>query len=282
MSDKWLVVMLFGSIALFAGSATEHRASKPTSIKPLQTLVKHRHAPEFTPVAIEPLPDYTPAIFKSDNSQSKAAWAASQLYVRHKGELVFGRAGDEEIRTRLKDLLAGKRVPTIVYMPGCSLPRWTGPSHFWRRVTRSGFAVIGIDGFARSDWRQLCEDESLMTQAINQQIQYVIRQLKHFQWVDHNNLFLMGYSETGSAVSAYLGAGFNGIIVVAASCRAYLLQPVVPLLAVASERDSALDNTKDYCNYASERVLIDSVVHGVLVFTDAQHAVHRFLRRHLI
>jgi hypothetical protein len=282
MSDKWLIVVLFGSIVLFALLTENQRVPEINSAEKVKTLAEQDPAPRFSPVSIEPLPDQRPAIIDADGSELTAAWAASQVYVRHSGELVFGRGGDEQVRARLERLLAGKRLPTIVYLPGCSLPRWPGPSHFWRQVTRSGFAVIGIDGFARSDWQQLCANKTLLMQALNQQIRFVVQQLKQFDWVDHNNLFLMGYDEGGSAVSAYLGDGFNGIITVAASCTAHVLRPIAPLLAVASEHDASLDDTQNYCHYASERVLIDSVVHGVLVFEDAQQAVHRFLRRHLI
>jgi len=282
MNEKWLFVVLFGSITMFSVFVGDYPASNSLSIYDTQTLVEQNPVLRFSHVSVEPLAKTDKPSYFIDDKQIADAWRASQIYLRLNGKLLYSRAGDDKSRARIETLLQKRTMPTIVFLPGCTLPRWPGPNHFWRQLTRSGFAVIGIDGFARSDWQDLCVDDSLMVGAITQQVQFVLRELNRIPWVDRNNLFLMGFGEGGAGVSAYLGNGFNGIIVLAASCRAHVLQPVAPVLAIASERDSALGGTKDYCHYASERLLIDSVVHGVLVFDDAQKAVHRFLQRYLI
>ena len=282
MSEKWLFVVLFGSITMYSLFVNDRPVSDIASIDDAQTLSEQIPLLRFSPITVEPLAKTNRSLSFTNDEQVDSAWRAAQIYLRLNGELFYSRAGDDKSRARIETLLQKRTMPTIVFLPGCTLPRWPGPSHFWRQLTRSGFAVIGIDGFARSDWQDLCVDDSLMVGAITQQVQFVLRELNRIPWVDRNNLFLMGFGEGGAGVSAYLGNGFNGIIVLAASCRAHVLQPVAPVLAIASERDSALGGTKDYCHYASERLLIDSVVHGVLVFDDAQKAVHRFLQRYLI
>jgi len=281
MSEKWLFVVLFGSITMYSLFVNDRPVSDVATIDDAQTLSEQFPLLRFSPITVEPLAKTNRSLSFTNDEQVDSAWRAAQIYLRLNGELFYSRAGDDKSRARIETLLQNRTMPTIIFLPDCTLPRWPGPSHFWRQLTRSGFAVIGIDGFARSDWQDLCTDNALMVGAVSQQVRFVLSQLDEFLWVDRNNLFLMGIGKSGAGVSAYLGEGFNGIIVLASSCRAHVLQPVVPVLAIASEHDASLDNTNDYCHYASERLLIDSVVHGVLVFDDAQKAVHRFLQRHL-
>ncbi len=282
MNEKWLFVVLFGSITMFAMFVDDRPVSDTAYIQDAQTSSELDTTLRFSHIDVEPFAQSTDTVALVSGEQLYSAWRASQIYLSLNGELFYSRAGDEKSRNRIQPLLEHRSIPTIIFLPGCQLPRWPGPSHFWRHITRSGFAVIGVDSFARSDWQDLCADDALMVSAVSRQVRFVLRQLDRFSWIDRNNLFLMGFGKSGAGVSAYLGEEFSGIIVLAATCRAHVLQPVAPVLAIASESDASLDITNDYCHYASERVLIDSVVHGVLVFDDAQKAVHHFLQRYLI
>ena len=99
--------------------------------------------------------------------------------------------------------------PTVIYMHGCS-GFWSGTSWRLRFLTKNGYAVIAPNYFARQFSPKSCSEESYtgglyrpvlgMRQA---DAGYAIARAKTLDWVDGNNVFLMGHSQGGVTTATF-------------------------------------------------------------------------------
>lgn len=212
----------------------------------------------------------------------RRTWDRAQIYVMHGDITVFGRVGDANIQQRLSQVPTGVKIPTIIYLHDCVLPRWPGPYHFWVDLAQSGYVLIAPDGFARANNKpRTCDREHAQPELRLEELRFAIDQAITLPWIDRQNMFLIGHSEGGEAAGRYLGDAFKGIVITSASCSTRGRDEfATPLLAVASIRDNWLEGLGPYCQRADERLLMPGSGHGVLVYPEVQRVIRTFISRH--
>ncbi|MDW3095385.1 MAG: dienelactone hydrolase family protein [Gammaproteobacteria bacterium] len=102
-----------------------------------------------------------------------------------------------------------KKHPTIIYLHGCS-GVWEGTYRRLNFFAKSGFAVIAPVSFAREKYPQSCDVKShkgsmyRFTLKMRQiDAGYAIEKAKQLDWVDPNNVFLVGLSQGGVTTATY-------------------------------------------------------------------------------
>ena len=212
----------------------------------------------------------------------RRTWNAAQVQVIHNGQIIFGRMGDAEVQRRIAALTRGIRLPTIVYLHGCALPRWTGPYSFWRNLGQAGYALIAPDGFARSDKLARCDRTHSNPARRRRELEFTLHNMTRLEWVDKHNLILFGHGEGGEAAARYDGRAFKAIVVTSARCTLRTrVSDLAPLLAVSSVGDPWIQGFGPYCGTASKRILIDGSGHNVLVYPQIRRKITRFIFDHI-
>ena len=104
-----------------------------------------------------------------------------------------------------------KRLPTIIYLHGCS-GIWSGTHARMDAFQRGGFAVIAPVSLARNKYPQSCDLVKKVGGFYRSVLKmrqfdalHAIREARKLNWVDPDNIFLVGFSE-GAIVSATLSA----------------------------------------------------------------------------
>ncbi len=151
------------------------------------------------------------------------------------------------MRARIARLGRGVRLPTVLYMHGCT---GIGNFAFFERLAGAGFAVIVPDSMARR-FRPLQCDPETRTGGFNRfvydfrqaEISFALHRMSALDWVDRGNLFLVGASEGGVAAALYRGGEFRARVVTQWTCRGAAVveglaaPPHVPVLAVVKAGD---------------------------------------------
>lgn len=211
----------------------------------------------------------------------RRTWNAAQVQVIHNGELIFGRMDDAGVQRRIAALTGGIKLPTIVYLHGCALPRWTGPYSFWRELGEAGYALIAPDGFARNDKSARCDRIHSDPARRRRELEFALYNMTHLEWIDEHNLILFGHGEGGEAAAGYNGHTFKAIVVTSARCALRArVGHLPPLLAVGSIDDPWIRGLGPYCGTADERILVDGSGHSVLVYPQIQRKITRFILDH--
>jgi dienelactone hydrolase len=140
--------------------------------------------------------------------------------------------------------------PVVVYMHGAGGigSHDTGWANFLRR---NGYVVVMPDSFAIPN-RVLNVDSknkiaNLRLVPVNllrpTEAEYAISQLKLLNWVDINNIFLMGHSEGANASTYINDVGYKGLIISSNLCHfGFRVQQDIPILAISYEKDTYLPN----------------------------------------
>lgn len=96
---------------------------------------------------------------------------------------------------------SSNKYPTIIYLHGCASV-WQGTYTRLNIFAKSGFAVIAPISFARKKYPQSCDAYSSKggmyrgTLTMRQHdAGYAITKAKQLNWVDENNVFLVGHSQ---------------------------------------------------------------------------------------
>ena len=100
-----------------------------------------------------------------------------------------------------------KKLPTIIYLHGCYGVH-PGTHHRIKFLADNGFLIIAPVSFARSKYPKSCDiytyEGGLYRGTLNIRwfdAKYAIKQLKGFNFVDEENIILMGHSEGGIATA---------------------------------------------------------------------------------
>jgi dienelactone hydrolase len=210
----------------------------------------------------------------------RRTWDAAQVYVWVDEDFsVFGLMGDETTQARLARIPQNQRFATLVFIHGCNglyMPEWS----FLNSLAKEGFAIVAPDSFAREFRTSLCGSQNASnlgawTNSVRfSEIRFAAEQLREARWADRDNLFLMGHSEGGTYVAAYRGDEFKARIVTGDDCGIGLSYPAATLV-VYSTRDYWVRNMN--CIGAKKMLSIDSAVHDVTIFQEAQRAIREFL-----
>jgi dienelactone hydrolase len=162
-------------------------------------------------------------------------------------EAYVGRLGNSEVAARVKRYPFGTRLPLVVYLHGCT---GIGQIGFLRSLARAGYAVIAPDSMARRFRPLQCDPETL-TGGYNRfvydfrltEVSFGLNRLQYMDWIDPNNLFLIGISEGGVAAALYRGDEFRARVIAQWTCRGApivegLAAPVdEPILAIVNDAD---------------------------------------------
>ena len=219
-----------------------------------------------------------PPVYDDNAEQLRRTWNAAQVQILLGDTFIFGRMDDLDIQRRIANLPAGVTFPTIVYLHGCALPRWTGPYSFWYSFGESGYALIAPDSFARSDTPTRCDQNYSRPSARLQELRFALTQIRRLPWVDRHNLFLIGHDEGGKAAGRYKGDAFKAIIVASTSCDIQLpARRASPLLAIGSVGDPWTRGLGPYCDHATDRILVDGSSHGVMVYPQVRRKIQQFI-----
>jgi dienelactone hydrolase len=160
-----------------------------------------------------------------DPAEMERTWQAA---------LVRIPTGKEIIATRLAELdptplPAGKRLPTVVYLHGCT-GIWPGTYARIDFLAKSGFAVIAPVSLARIRYPKSCDPVQKaggfyratlrMRQA---DAGHAIVKAKQLGWVDPDNVFLVGFSQGGITAATFesdTDTAVNARVVEGWTCRA--------------------------------------------------------------
>jgi predicted esterase len=161
----------------------------------------------------------------------------------------------KQVPITVEDLaLESAALPVLIYLHGCAGIDKEHDYAWGRSISKNtNFIVVMPDSMARPGRLSNC---SLSARGVTNQfpqayqfrqeeITFVINQLRLIPSWDKNNLFLMGHSEGGIAVAQSIHVGFNGLVISSWTCtnrsnRKFdgIQSPKdVPILAVAAIND---------------------------------------------
>ncbi len=201
------------------------------------------------------------------------------------------------------DTLSGKvRIPTVLYLHGCTGID-TESSKDLQMLADFGYAVIAPDSFARRNRPQTCNTKTHTSRILphiydyrQAEIAYAAERIRALGWVDHDNIFLMGFSEGGIATARYEGDEFNGHIISGWTCQSsgyaqtafmhgVAAAPSKPILAIVGARDPWFQIwNKGHCGMSMapgphrRSIVIDTNFHHATIHLEAQRAIREFLR----
>lgn len=120
----------------------------------------------------------------------------------------------------------GRKYPVVIYMHGCSgISAHNSGSGAWL-AWELGLAVIQPMSFARNYRPSNCDPDTksggMFRRALSFRIaeaNFAIREARKLPWIDGENVFLMGHSEGGIAVSKFRGESVNARIIEGATCH---------------------------------------------------------------
>jgi dienelactone hydrolase len=201
-------------------------------------------------------------------------------------------------------------LPTIIYLHGCA-GVWAGTYTRLNFLAKSGFAVIAPVSFARAKYPQSCDPANVKgsmyrgTLNIRQNdAGHAIAKAKQLNWVDENNIFLMGHSQSGVTTATFKSKddkmSVNARVIEGWTCHAGwgeyegINAPVnEPVLALVGKNDPWFQNgwTRGDCgtyinkdNGSRSIVLSEGVLsarHELLEDLNLQKTVLEFLRKHM-
>lgn len=238
------------------------------------------------------LPFLPPEGIRSDPSEVSRTWSAAKVWLPKPygvTNLAYGRFDPPDTK-----------LPVILYLHGC-----TGIERNERNdayfLIRAGYAVIMPDSYARTNRPSNCNPNTKAADLFrgvfrfrSAEVGYALWQIKKLSWVDHNNVFLMGFSEGGVTTAAYPRGGFTARVILGWTCHAgdwHEIRGVrapedEPVLAIVSRRDPWYQNrwNRGHCGdylhgrKGSKSIVLDGSLHHVTDDAEVREAVLQFLK----
>ena len=215
------------------------------------------------------------------------------------GVAILGQFDSPAIKRRLETAGLRTRLPVVIYLHGC-----TGIENgiFMRALAEEGYAVVAPNSFART-FRPLQCDPGTRTGGRNRfiydfrlaELTYALERLDDEDWVDFDNLFLIGTSEGAVAAALFRGDVFNARVITQWTCTGApliegLWAPVrTPVLAIVRANDpyydpaNTVDQTGDCGQYMGARPGSLSIVlngdrgHGIFEDPGVPREIFSFL-----
>lgn len=155
--------------------------------------------------------------------------------------------GSRRIERHLAGFQAGRGFPTVIYMHGCTGLSVVG---FLEQIASAGFVVIAPDSMARryrplqcNPWNHGPTGNLFVFDFRLAELSYALQQLRGFDWVDRDNLYLIGVSEGGVAAAVYRGDEVRARVILQWDCqgpavmRGIAAPPQTPVLAMLRSGD---------------------------------------------
>ena len=122
-----------------------------------------------------------------------------------------------------------------------------------------------------------------MFQARYAEIKFAAARLKEFDWVDQNNLYLVGQSEGGMTVGAYQGDEYRGRVISGDDCEEGLYDPENTMVIASTGGDKWVEDGGFACRMTRPKklTLVDGAAHFTFVYPEANRDVMRFLKEML-
>jgi dienelactone hydrolase len=220
-------------------------------------------------------------------SNVKLSWDKARVYAPGSSDTIT----PEKIKVE-------KPLPVVIYLHGCS--GYSLESVQWGDYLKSlGYLVVQPDSFA---WRSESNcDPKVKKSGLfpkvhgmrQQEIKFALEEVRKSPWADKNNIFLMGFSEGGTAAARTRQAGFSGIIISGWRCTNTknenfngIFAPLeTPILTIEWNRDDwQTDFTKGSCadkfgdRPKATQILLPGNGHAVYEQAKAKEAVTTFLK----
>lgn len=208
-----------------------------------------------------------------------------------------GTRDDAAVATALANVPAGRKVPTVLYLHGCSGFGNSGKVNV-ALLVEAGYAVIAPDSFARPGRPATCDPKQsavIVSREVAAQVhrmrlaevRYAMERIGEFPWVDRDKLFLFGHSQGATAAAAYVGQGFRARVVTGTRCTQGIgARADEPVLAVFSTDDPWFkDPTVRNCwerrrGRDIEAHEFPGKTHLMANIPEARFAILEFLERH--
>ncbi len=202
-----------------------------------------------------------------------------------------------------------KQFPTIIYLHGCS-GVWQGTYTRINFFARSGFAVIAPVSFARAKYPQSCDIHKHKGGMYRHTLKmrqndagYALVKAKLLDWVDPNNIFLVGLSQGGVTTATFYSKehvmAVNARVIEGWTCHAgwgeykgINAPKNEPVLSIVGEKDPWFQNewSRGHCGNFMKNENSQSVVfregylsrrHELLEDESVQNIVLDFLKKHI-
>ena len=240
---------------------------------------------------------------RSDPSEVGRTWSAAKIWLP---KPYGGSNPSPAWWIQSKSRLYGRfdppdaKLPVILYLHGCTgIERDERADGYY--LTRAGYVVIMPDSYARTNRPSNCNPKTKAGDLFRgvfrfrfEEVDYALEQIKQLSWVDHNNVFLMGFSEGGVTTAAYPRGDFTARVILGWTCHAgnwYEIRGVrapedEPVLAIVSRRDPWYQNpwNRGHCGdylhgrKGSKSILLDGSLHHVTADAEVREAVLQFLK----
>lgn len=134
-----------------------------------------------------------------------------------------GRMASRDIRRATRIFANGPGAPTVLYLHGCT---GIGNYAFFDTLARAGYAVVAPDSFGRS-YRPLQCDPETKTGGNNlfvydfrlAEVTFALERMGDLDWIDFDNLFLVGTSEGAVAAALFRAEVFNARVIAQWTCQ---------------------------------------------------------------
>jgi dienelactone hydrolase len=230
--------------------------------------------------------------FADDGDESNVAlsWDKAQVYLPGSGSTVT----PDKVKV-------AKPAPVVIYLHGCAGLN-TESTSWGEHLSALGYIVVQPDSFARRS-ESNCDTKlkkfGLFPKAHTmrqQEIRFALDAVRKSPWADANNIFLMGFSEGGTAAARTKLDGFRGIIITGWRCTntknpnfdGIFAPKETPVLTVEwSKDDWQNDATKGSCSDKfgdrpkATQLLLPGNGHPVFDQVTAREAVARFIKENL-
>ncbi|MSO64429.1 MAG: hypothetical protein EXQ85_01270 [Alphaproteobacteria bacterium] len=184
-------------------------------------------------------------------SDIERTWSQALVALPSPRGPVVARLGERAIQLRLGEIRGRQRLALVVFLHGCT---GIGDLPFLAELARQGFAVVAPDSFARR-FRPLQCDPGTLKGGQNlfvydfraTELTYALEQIGRLDWVDYDNLFLVGASEGAVAAALFRGEVFNARVLTQWTCQGQALvrgvaaPPDEPVLAIVRAGDPYYD-----------------------------------------
>ena len=177
-------------------------------------------------------------------------WAQAVVVLPPSGsgqEPTVGRLSSRDIRRATRVFASGPGAPVALYLHGCT---GIGNYTFFDTLARAGYAVIAPDSFARR-FRPLQCDPETTTGGKNlfvydfrlAELTFALERMGELDWIDFDNVFLVGTSEGAVAAALFRAEVFNARVLTQWTCQGAPLvrgidaPPATPILAIVGADD---------------------------------------------
>jgi dienelactone hydrolase len=126
----------------------------------------------------------------------------------------------------ISNLKLEKKYPVVIYLHGCGGITSFNDTRWGKFISEMGFVAILPDSLARPGRVSNCDPAThsptyrfpLALPFREQEIFYAVNELKKMNWVDTENIFLMGHSEGANAIAITKAKGLRGVVMSSGFC----------------------------------------------------------------